>query len=317
MPQNANLYPVGKPFNSGTLAVSELHSVYFAEYGNPEGAPAVYLHGGPGAGSNPQTAAFFNPEKYRVLLFDQRGCGKSAPHAELRENTTWTLAADIETLREHLGIEKWTVVGGSWGSALALAYAQKYPERCNAVVLRGIFTLRRSELLWFYQEGANWIFPDLWEEFAAPIPPAERGDMLGAYYRRLTGENAKTQIRCAKAWSRWEAAALSFAPSPERIAEFTGDKFALAFARIESHFFANAGFFDYDGQLIAEARKLSAIPGVIVQGRYDAVTPLKTAWDLHRNWPEARLEICPGAGHAADEPEIAAATRRALDGFAG
>ena len=313
MSEAANLYPVGAPFNSGVLPVSALHSIAFSEYGNPNGAPAVYLHGGPGAGSNPQMAAFFNPQKYRILLFDQRGCGKSSPHAELRENTTWELTADMEKLREHLNIEKWTVCGGSWGSALALAYGQKYPQRCVAVVLRGIFTLRRNELLWFYQEGANWLFPDLWEDFCAPIPPAERGDMLGAYYRRLTGENEEIKMQCAKTWSTWEAAALSFAPSPARIAEFSAPQFALAFARIESHYFAHGGFFDYDGQLIAEARKLAGIPGVIVQGRYDAVTPMKTAWDLHRNWPEARLEIAPGAGHAADEPEIAAALRRALD----
>ena len=315
MPAAADLYPVSAPFNFGVLPVSALHSVYFAEYGNPDGAPAVYLHGGPGAGSNPQMAAFFNPQKYRILLFDQRGCGKSTPHAELRENTTWELAADMEKLREHLKIEKWTVCGGSWGSALALAYAQKFPARCAAVVLRGVFTLRRAELLWFYQKGANWLFPDLWEDFVAPIPPAERGDMLGAYYRRLTGADENIKMQCAKAWSKWEAATLSLAPSPARVAEFTGAQFALAFARIECHFFANAGFFDYDGQLLAEAGKLAGVPGVIVQGRYDAVTPMKTAWDLHRNWPEARTEICPGSGHAADEPEIAAAMRRALDGF--
>ncbi|MGI9305682.1 MAG: prolyl aminopeptidase [Gammaproteobacteria bacterium] len=293
-----------------------MHSVAFSEFGNPEGAPAVYLHGGPGGGSSPSHAAFFNPQKYRIVLFDQRGCGRSLPHAELRENTTWDLTADMEKLRRLLGIESWLVCGGSWGSALALAYAQQYPQYCRALVLRGIFTLRRAELLWFYQEGASWIFPDLWEQFTAPIPPAERGDMLGAYYRRLTGEDEGEKLKCALAWSAWEGAALSFAPSPKRVADFADPQFALAFARIESHYFAHAGFFDYDGQLIAEARKLSGIPGAIVQGRYDIVTPAKTAWDLHRNWPKARLHIAPGAGHAADEPEIAAALRQELDALA-
>ncbi|MGI9298197.1 MAG: prolyl aminopeptidase [Gammaproteobacteria bacterium] len=316
MSANFSPYPVGAPFNGGVLAVSDLHSVAFAEYGTPRGIPAVYLHGGPGGGSAPSQAAFFNPQKYRVLLFDQRGCGESSPSAELRENTTRDLVADMEKLRAHLEIERWLVCGGSWGSALALAYAQAHPGRCRGLILRGIFTLRRAELLWFYQEGANWLFPDLWEEFVAPIPPAERGDMIGAYYRRLTGEDEDAKLRCAVAWSRWEAATLSFAPSAARIAEFSSPDFALSFARIECHYFAHGGFFARDGQLIAEAGKLADVPGTIIQGRYDAVTPAKTAWDLHRNWPGSRLEIIADAGHAADEPGIAAALRRAADEFA-
>ena len=278
--------------------------------------PAVYLHGGPGGGSSPSQAALFNLQKYRAILFDQRGCGKSTPHAELRENTTWDLVADMESLRQHLNIDKWLVCGGSWGSALALAYAQRHPDRCLALVLRGIFTLRRSELLWFYQEGASWIFPDLWEEFLAPIPQAEHGDLMGAYYRRLTGNDEAEQLRCAAAWSRWEAATLSLVRNEQRIADFADPKFALAFARIECHYFTHGGFFDYDGQLIAEARNLADIPGTIIQGRYDTVTPAKTAWELHKQWQRAQLQIIPDAGHAADEPGIAAAIRKYLDDFA-
>ena len=316
MSASPNLYPVGKPFRAGSLAVSDLHSAAFAEYGNPDGAPVVYLHGGPGGGSSPAQAAFFNPQKYRVLLFDQRGCGQSSPHAELRENTTWDLVADMEKLRAHLGIDKWLVCGGSWGSALALAYSQKHRARCLGLILRGIFTLRRAELLWFYQEGASWIFPELWEEFIAPIPPAERGDLLSAYHRRLTGDSESEMIQCAKAWSKWEAATLSLSPNEKRVGDFADAKFAKAFARIESHYFVNGGFFARDGQLISDARKLAGIPGVIIQGRYDIVTPAKTAFDLHRNWRGSHLEIVGDAGHAADEPGIAAAFRRAADSFA-
>lgn len=297
------------------LPVSDLHTLAFAEYGNPQGAPAVYLHGGPGGGCTPDMTGFFNPQKYRIVLFDQRGCGKSTPHAELRHNTTWELTDDLEKLRQHLNLKQWLVCGGSWGSTLALAYAQQYPAAVCGLVLRGIFTLRRQELLWFYQEGANWLYPDLWEDFIAPIPAAERNDMMRAYYRRLTGADKAEQAACALAWSRWEAATLSFNPSPERVAQFSDPHFALSFARIECHYFINGGFFAKDGQLLAEAPKLAAIPGVIIQGRYDTVTPLKTAWELSRRWPQARLEIIGDAGHAASEPGIAAALRRALDEF--
>ena len=312
----AALHPVSDPFAAGRLRVSALHDIAFRQHGNPEGRPAVYLHGGPGGGCNPQMAGFFDPRKWRVILPDQRGCGESTPHAELRENTTWDLVADLERLREHLGVEKWLVCGGSWGSALALAYAQKHPERTTALALRGIFTLRRAELLWFYQEGASWIFPDLWEEFIAPIPSAERGDLIGAYHRRLTGEEDKIRLECAQAWSRWEAGTLSLHRDASRVAGFSRPEFVLAFARIESHYFVNAGFFREDGQLIADAGRLEGIPGFIAQGRYDAVTPMRTAWDLHRAWPSAKLCIVPDAGHAADEPGIAAAIAQAVEDFA-
>ena len=308
-------HPVSDPFAVGRLRVSALHEIAFRQHGNPEGIPAVYLHGGPGGGCTPRMAGFFHPDKWRVVLPDQRGCGESSPRAELRENTTWDLVADLEKLREHLGVEKWLVCGGSWGSALALAYAQKHPERTTALVLRGIFTLRRAELLWFYQEGANWIFPDLWEGFLAPIPPAERGDLISAYHRRLTGEDESAKMECAQAWTQWEGATLSLRPDSARLADFSRPEFALAFARIENHYFVNAGFFRRDGQLIADAGRLSGVPGFIAQGRYDIVTPMKTAWDLHRAWPEAKFSVIPDAGHAADEPGIAAAIAQAVEDF--
>ncbi|MDM5148171.1 prolyl aminopeptidase [Candidatus Persebacteraceae bacterium Df01] len=310
-----SVYPAGKPFNVGTLPVSSLHTLAFSEYGNPKGKPAVYLHGGPGAGSSPSMAEFFNPQRYRIVLFDQRGCGHSTPHAELRENTTWDLVADIEILRHYLKIDKWLVCGGSWGSSLALAYAQTHPRAVSEIIVRGIFTLRRRELLWFYQEGANWLFPDLWEEFIAPIPPAERGDIISAYHRRLTGDDEKIKIVCARAWSRWEAATLSFSPNPTRVEDFSDTDFALAFARIESHYFVNAGFFSHDGQLLDNAYKLATIPGVIVQGRYDVITPAKTAWELSRRWSQAKLILVNDAGHAANEPGIATAITEATDNF--
>ena len=306
---------VGKAFNQGRLAVSSLHEIAFWEYGSPQGRAAVYLHGGPGAGSNAAMAEFFNPQTTRIILFDQRGCGQSTPHAELSDNTTWTLVADMEKLRLHLGISRWLVCGGSWGSALALAYAETHSQSVSALILRGIFTLRRAELLWFYQEGASWLFPDLWEDFIAPIPPVERGDIISAYYRRLTGNDEAEKLRCAKAWSVWEAKTLSMNPDDKRVEEFSDYKFALAFARIESHYFVNGGFFEHDGQLIAKAGKLTDIPGVIVQGRYDVVTPMKTAWDLHRAWPRARFITVGDAGHAATEPGIAQAIADAAENF--
>ena len=309
-------YNAGAPFDTGTLQVSDLHTIAYYQYGNPKGQAAVYLHGGPGGGASPHTANFFNPKKYRVILFDQRGCGKSTPHAELRQNTTWDLAADMEKLRTYLNIESWLVCGGSWGAALALAYAQTYPKAVHSIIVRGIFTLRRQELLWFYQEGASWLFPDLWEQFQNPIPPAERGDMISAYYRRLIGNNAAAQQDCAAAWSAWEAATLSFAPSPKRMQDFADPQFALAFARIECHYFVHGGFMETDGQLIDRARQLNGIRGAIIQGRYDVVTPAKTAWDLAKNWQTAELMMIADAGHAADEPGIAAAICQCTDRFA-
>ena len=259
---------------------------------------------------------YFDPNLYKIILFDQRGCGKSAPQAELRENTTWALIDDMEVLRKRLGVERWQVFGGSWGSTLALAYAQTHTERVTELVLRGIFTLRREELLWFYQEGANWLFPDAWAGFVAPIPEEERGDMIAAYYKRLTGDNEAAMLRAARAWSVWEGGTVSLIPSEERMQSFSSDAFAIAFARIECHYFANGGFFERDDQILANIDKMRNIPAVIVQGRYDAVTPMKTAWEMHQRWPEADFQIIPDAGHAASEPGIVDALVRATNRFA-
>ncbi|HQY73962.1 MAG TPA: prolyl aminopeptidase [Aestuariivirga sp.] len=309
-------FPELQPYTRGRLRVSELHEIYYEECGNPKGKPVVVLHGGPGGGISPFLRRLHDPKLYRIILFDQRGCGQSTPHAELRENTTWHLVADIEALRAHLGIETWQVLGGSWGSTLALAYAQSHVERVTELILRGIFAIRKREIDWFYQEGASMLFPDVWETYLAPIPVPEREDLVAAYYRRLTGTDSHEQMACAKAWSQWEASTLSLRPNPQLISEFGGDAFALAFARIECHYFVNKGFFDRDGQLLADAPKLRAIPGVIIQGRYDVVTPMDTAWSLHRAWPEAAFEIIPDAGHTATEPGITDALIRATDRFA-
>ena len=315
MIERRTFYPDLPPFNRGRLKVSELHEIYFEECGNPQGKPAVVLHGGPGGGISPFLRQLHDPRAYRIILFDQRGCGQSTPHAELAENTTWDLVADMELLRQHLKIARWQVVGGSWGSTLALAYAETHPERVTELIVRGIFTLRKSEIRWFYQEGADQLFPDLWEGFLAPIPAAERHDLVAAYHRRLTGPDRAEQIACARAWSQWEGGTLSLLPDPKRTAEFGADHFALAFARIECHYFVNGGFFSRDDQLIADAHRLKDIPGVIIQGRYDVVTPPVTAWDLHKAWPEADFIMVPDAGHTATEPGIADALVRATDKF--
>jgi proline iminopeptidase len=296
-------YPEIAPFMTGRLRVSPLHEVYFEQYGNPSGKPAVFVHGGPGGGTTPTQARFWDPSRYRIVLFDQRGCGRSTPHACLEDNTTWHLVADMEALRTHLGIERWQVFGGSWGSTLALAYAQKHPERVTELVLRGIFLLRRRELEWFYQEGASRVFPEAWEEYLAPIPPAERGDLMRAYHERLTSADAAVRLQAAKAWSLWEAVTSTLHPSPDMRTSMTRDEFALAFARIESHYFANKGFFTHENQLLDDVPRIRHIPGVIVQGRYDIVCPMETAWALHRAWPEAQLHVTQTAGHSAFEPE--------------
>jgi len=301
------LFPKTKPIRTGKLQVSKLHIIHFEEYGNPHGKPLVFLHGGPGGGIEPVYPRYFDPKKWRVVLFDQRGCGKSKPFSELRENTTWDLVSDIEKLREHLGIDRWVVFGGSWGSALSLAYAQTHPSRCKALVLRGIFMLRRSELEWFYQEGASHIFPDAWEHYLAPIPPRERGDMMKAYYKRLTSRSRRVREEAARAWSIWEGSTSKLLPNPSLIKRFGGGRFADAFARIEAHYFVNGGFFEPDDQLLRGAKKIRHIPGVIVQGRYDVVCPIRSAWDLHRAWPEAKLVIVPDAGHSMTEPGIRSA----------
>ena len=315
MMRRRTFYPELLPFNRGRLRVSDLHEIYYEECGNPFGKPAVVLHGGPGGGISPFLRQMHDPEVYRIVLFDQRGCGQSIPHAELRENTTWDLVEDMEKLRRHLCLECWQVVGGSWGSTLALAYAEAHPERVTELVVRGIFTLRRSEIRWFYQQGADALFPDAWESFIAPIPADERHDLVAAYHRRLTGDDKAVQIACARAWSQWEGATLSLIPDARRVSDFGADQFALAFARIECHYFMHGGFFAQDGQLLAEAHRLKGIPGAIIQGRYDVVTPPVTAWDLHRAWPEAAFTLVPDAGHTATEPGIAEALVQATDRF--
>jgi proline iminopeptidase len=308
------LYPEIESYASGMLQVSPLHNVYFEQCGNPQGKPVVFLHGGPGAGCNAKCRRFFDPARYRIVLFDQRGCGRSTPHAELTDNTTWDLVADIERLREHLGIERWQVFGGSWGSTLALAFAQTHPERVTELVLRGIFMLRRWELEWFYQHGCDAIFPDAWESFLAPIPSDEHGDLISAYHRRLTSPDPATRLAAAKAWSIWEGSTIFLHQDPAHIASTGADEFALAFARIECHYFVHGGFFDADDQLLRNVDKLKNIPAVIVQGRYDVVCPVRSAWDLHRAWPQADLRIVADAGHSAFElgniHELVSATDR-------
>lgn len=309
------LYPPIEPYKNGHLDVGDGHSLYWELCGNPEGRPAVFLHGGPGAGCSPDHRRLFDPARYNILLFDQRGCGRSIPHASLEANTTWDLVADIERLREMLGIEQWLVFGGSWGSTLALAYAEAHPDRAGALILRGIFTMRQAELDWFYQQGASAIFPDKWEDFLAPIPQDERGDLVAAYHRRLTGDDPAVQLECAKAWSGWEGATITLLPDESTMAVHTADRFAIAIARIENHYMIHRGWME-EGQLIRDAAKIRHIPGVIVQGRYDACTPPVSAWDLHRAWPEAELHIIPDAGHAYNQPGILDRLIRATDQFA-
>jgi proline iminopeptidase len=307
------LYPPIEPYRTLRLRVSGLHELHVEESGRPDGAPVVFLHGGPGAGTSPVHRRLFDPAAYRIVLFDQRGCGRSTPHASLEENTTWHLVADIERIREHLQIERWVVFGGSWGSTLALAYAERHPDRVRALVLRGIFLLRPHELRWFYQEGASFVFPDAWEDFVAPIPPAERGDLLAAYLRRLTGDDPEALAVAARAWSTWEGTTSHLLRDQAAIDAFSEDEAARAVARIECHYFVNGGFFERPDQLLADVDRIRRIPAVIVQGRYDVVCPMTTAWDLHRRWPEARLEVVPDAGHSALEPGITARLVAATD----
>lgn len=312
-----DFYPPIEPYQKGFLKVSNIHEIYYEQSGNPEGTPVVFLHGGPGGGTNPDHRRYFDPKKYRIVLFDQRGCGLSKPNAELRENTTWDLVSDIEKIRTHLNIEKWLVFGGSWGSTLSLSYAIKHTERVTGLVLRGIFLCRREELEWFYQEGCSWLFPDRWERYWSYIPETERGDMMKAYYKRLTSENAAERLEAARIWSQWEASTSKLFVDPQMIEEFEEPEKALAFARIECHYFMNNAFFPTPNFLLENAAKLANIPGVIVQGRYDVVCPAKSAWDLHRAWPQAEIKIIPDAGHAAAEPGIRAALIDATDKMAG
>src|SRR5688572_25873303 len=282
-------YPEIEPFDTGFLAVDGRHRLFYEQCGNPQGKPVVMLHGGPGAGCGARMRRFHDPARYRIILFDQRGCGRSTPHASLRDNTTWDLVADIERLREHLRIDRWQVFGGSWGSTLALAYAETHPDRVTELVLRGIFMLRRRELEWFYQDGASALFPDAWEEYVSAIPEAERGDLMRAYHARLTHPDPRVQLIAARAWSRWEASTSFLTPNRDFIAQVSVDSFAIAFARIESHYFAHDGFFDRDDQLLEDIGRIRDIPAVIEQGRYDVVCPMMSAWDLHKSWPEAEF----------------------------
>lgn len=301
----AALYPDIEPFDTGTLQVDARHRLYYEQCGNPQGKPVVLLHGGPGAGCGPKMRRFHDPKHYRIVLFDQRGAGRSTPHADLVDNTTHALVADIEALRTHLGIERWQVFGGSWGSTLALAYAETHPDRVTELVLRGIFMLRRWELEWFYQEGASRLFPDAWQQYLAGIPAVEHGDLISAYHRRLTHEDPAVRLAAARRWSVWEAATSFLRQDPDFMSGHEEEAFALAFARIEAHYFVNGGFFEHDDQLLRDAQRIRHIPGTIVHGRYDVVCPVQNAWDLKAAWPEAQLHIAPTSGHSAFEPEIA------------
>lgn len=308
-------YPPVEPYETGQLDVGEGHVLYYERSGTPGAKPAVFLHGGPGGGISAIHRRLFDPTLYDVLLFDQRGCGRSTPYAGLDANTTWHLVADMERLRRLMGVEQWLVFGGSWGATLALAYAQTHPERVSALVLRGIFTVRRSELDWYYQFGASEVFPDKWADFLAPIPPAERGDLRAAYRRRLTGDDEVARLEAARAWTLWEGRTLTLLPDPNVTAGFENPRFALAFARIENHYFVHGGWLE-ENQLIRDATRLRGIPGTIVQGRYDMVCPARTAYELHQAWPEAEFHLIEGAGHAYTEPGTLDRLIRATDQYA-
>jgi proline iminopeptidase len=308
------------PYNlrrSGKLRVSDLHEVYYEESGAPDGVPVIGLHGGPGGGSSPEMRRFFDRNRYRVILADQRGCGRSTPASELSDNDTWALVKDVEKLRIELGIEKWVVFGGSWGSTLALAYAVTYPERVLGLILRGIFLLTESEVRWFYQTGASRLFPDAYERYIAPIPEDEQDDLLTAFHKRLTSENKAVRLKAARAWACWEGETITLRATGSAPPRFENDDFVDAFARIENHFFVNKGFFEYDGWLLDQVRdKLQDIPGIIVHGRYDVVTPLSTAWALKKAWPKSDLFIVPDAGHSSMELGIVHQLITATDKFA-
>lgn len=299
-----SLYPEIEPYRQGRLRVSQLHELYYEECGNPKGVPVVFLHGGPGGGISPKNRRYFDPQYYRIVLFDQRGSGQSTPHAEIQENTTWDLVADIEKIREHLKIEKWHVFGGSWGSTLSLAYAETHPERALSLCLRGIFMCRQKEIDWFYQRGASFIFPDLWEPYKNHIPENERNDFVKAYYKRLTSSDKATRIAAARPWSVWEGSTSKLIPDTELMHDFSDAEFALAFARIECHYFINKAFFETDNWLLEHAHKIKNIPTEIVHGRYDVVCPIENAWELKKALPQSKLHIVPDAGHSAMEVGI-------------
>lgn len=296
-----SLYPALTPHRSGMLRVSATHEIYWEECGNPQGKPAVFVHGGPGAGAGAASRRFFNPDKYRIIVFDQRGCGRSRPLASLEDNTTWHLVSDMEALRTMLGIERWLVFGGSWGSTLALAYAQTHPDRVSELVLRGIFMLRHWELQWFYQQGCSALYPDRYADYIAAIPQAERHDLIAAFHKRLIGNDRNEQLKAAKAWAIWEAATSFLHVNEDNIHNWGEPDFAIAVARIECHYFVNKGFFTSDSHLLDNLHRIRHIPAVIVQGRYDVVCPMQTAWELHQAWPEAQFTVSADAGHSAFE----------------
>ncbi len=309
------MYNFTEPYDEGMLPVSPLHTLYYEQSGNPRGKPVVFLHGGPGGGTVPEYRGFFDPAIYRIIIFDQRGSGRSTPYAELQENTTWDLVADIEQLREHLGIDRWVVFGGSWGSTLALAYAETHPERVKALVLRGIFLVRKPEIDWFYQRGADAVFADFWEDYVSLIPEAERGDMIQAYYKRLTSDDEAVRFAAARAWSIWEGSASKLFPDKNLIETFGSPDKAVALARIECHYFLHNCFFDREDYLLENIGRIRHIPTVIVQGRYDMVCPMMSAWALHQAFPESELVIVPDAGHSAFEKGITSALIEATDKF--
>lgn len=308
-----NKYPAIEPNRTGHLEVGSGHSIYWEESGNPKGKPVIFLHGGPGSGTDPGHRCYFDPKKYRIILMDQRGCGKSKPHSSLIDNTTWHLVADIEKLREMLKIRKWVVFGGSWGSTLSLAYAETHPEAVEALILRGIFLGREKEIHWFYQFGAHQIFPDEWEKYLDPIPVEQRGNLLQAYYKALTSEDPAVRKRAASAFSAWEGACLKLIFDPHLFLQFTEDTHADAIARIECHYFINRCFFKTDNFLLEHVHTLRKIPAIIVQGRYDIVCPMESAWELHKAWPEAEFQVIADAGHSASEPGIMDALISATD----
>jgi len=297
------LFPPIEPYETNFISVDG-HEIYFEQCGNPEGKPAVFLHGGPGGGGSTSVRRFFDPDIYRIIVFDQRGCGRSKPHACLEKNTTWDLVSDIELIRERLQIKQWLVFGGSWGSTLALAYAQSHPDAVSEMILRGIFMLRKKELDWFYQDGASNIFPDAWEKFIEPIEKSKRDDLISAYYEIFNGKDEDKKIEAAIAWSRWEGSTVNLSYNPEMVDSFSEPEFALAFALIENHYFINKGFLSNEQQLIDNINIIRNIPATIIQGRYDVCTPISTAWELHKNWPEAEFIITPFSGHSAFEKEI-------------
>ena len=314
MENQLNLYPKIKPYDSGFLN-DDQHQVYFEQCGNPDGKPAIFLHGGPGGGGSEDVRRFFNPDLYRIIIFDQRGCGRSKPHGCLENNTTWHLVSDIENLREKLGIEKWLVFGGSWGSTLSLAYAQAHPKSVSELVLRGIFLLRKEELHWFYQDGASRIFAEAWSEFLDIIDEDKRKNLMSSYHEIFKSDDKEKRLKAAIAWSKWEAATSSLAYKPSLVEEFSNPEFALAFALIENHYFVNKGWFKTENQIIDNIDIIRSIPAVIVQGRYDVVCPMKTAWELSEAWPEAELIVAPASGHTAFEKEITHALISATDKF--